>query len=384
MTNANTRDLELLCPACGAHIAPGDTFCEACGEALRAGAAVAEPASAAMPSTVSTAPPQPLPASIDDTAPIPRTDKSPKLCPHCGGQILDDGFCATCGQKARSPRDHWSEQPASWIGGVCDKGIVHAANEDAMALSATTDGSLAILVVCDGVTSAPHSDRAALAAARAACSRLTATPAPPDSSSVAKAISYWTDALTAAAVEASNAAVGVAHTLGDPAEPPSCTFVAAVVDDSLITVAWCGDSRAYWLPDTGEARQLSIDHSLGTEMLAAGKSRAEAEADPAFHTITRWFGADSVDHSPEFSSQTVDGPGWVLVCSDGLWNYASVIGEMAALVADLTSSVGSDPLPLCAALVDWANAAGGHDNITATVARCDPSLRLKQERTSGG
>ena len=52
---------------------------------------------------------------------------------------------------ARSPRDHWTEQPAPWIGGVCDKGIVHTANEDAMALAATPDGTLSILVVCDGI-----------------------------------------------------------------------------------------------------------------------------------------------------------------------------------------------------------------------------------------
>jgi serine/threonine protein phosphatase PrpC len=371
-------DNELTCPACAAPIADGDTFCEACGAQLD-GSAVGAPVVAAPTATGSTSRPT---ASADDTAPIPRTNKTSKVCTQCGGKILDDGFCGTCGQKARSPRDHWSEKPVPWVGGVCDKGVVHAANEDAMALAATADGSLAILVVCDGVTSAPHSDRAALAASRAACGYLTAVPMP--SGGVAAGITYWTEALEAATTEANTAAVGVAHTLGDPSEPPSCTYVAAVIADSLITVAWCGDSRAYWLPDTGEARQLTVDHSLGTELLVSGKTRAEAEADPAFHTITRWLGADSVDHSPEFTSQSIDGPGWVLVCSDGLWNYASALGEMVTLMADLSASAGSDPVPLAGALVDWANAAGGHDNITAALARCDPSLRLQQGRTSGG
>ena len=198
-------------------------------------------------------------------------------------------------------------------------------------------------------------------------------------------VSYWSDALRAAATEANAAAVGVAHTLGDPSEPPSCTFVAAVVADDLITVAWCGDSRAYWLPDAGDARQLTVDHSLGTEMIASGKSRAEAEADPAFHTITRWLGADSVDHSPEFASQSIEGPGWLLVCSDGLWNYASALDRDAhAADGSQSPAPGSEPVPLAEALVDWANAAGGHDNITAALARCDPSLRLERERTSRG
>jgi serine/threonine protein phosphatase PrpC len=157
-----------------------------------------------------------------------------------------------------------------------------------------------------------------------------------------------------------------------------------VVSGSLITVAWCGDSRAYWFPDSGDGRQLTVDHSLGSELLATGKSRAEAEADPAFHTITRWLGADSVDHSPELASQSIDGPGWLLACSDGLWNYASVLPEMRTLLSDLSASAGADPVPLAGALVDWANAAGGHDNITAALARCDPSLRLEPGRTSRG
>lgn len=353
---------ELKCPVCAAPIAASDTFCEACGAELLAPLAPAPPPA----------------AIVDDTAPIPRTVVTSATCSQCGGRILDDGFCGTCGQKARSPRDHWSEQPAPWVAGVCDKGIVHAGNEDAMALAATVDRPFAALVVCDGVTSAPNSDRASLAASRAACSHLTALPAP-SAGSVAAAVSYWTDALHGAASEANATAVGVAHTLGDPPEPPSCTFVAAVVSGLLITVAWCGDSRAYWLPDTGEPRQLTIDHSLGTELMAAGKSRAEAESDPTFHTITRWLGADSVDHSPEIASQSIDGPGWLLVCSDGLWNYASALDEMATLLRDLRSDAGTDPLPLAVALVDWANAAGGHDNITAALARCEPSLRLQQE-----
>ncbi len=372
--------IELTCPACDAPIAADETFCEACGVQLQGSPPLAAPNATAPPTSPAASP---RTVSIDDTAPIPRTIVASPDCAQCGGNMLDDGFCGTCGQKARSPRDHWTEQPAAWVAGVCDKGISHAANEDAMALSATADGSFAVLVVCDGVTSAPNSDRAALAASVAACGQLTSmSSSSPES--VAAAVSYWTDALVLACADANGAAVGVAHTLGDPSEPPSCTFVAAVVAGSLITVAWCGDSRAYWFPDGGDPRQLTIDHSLGTEMMAAGRSRAEAESDPAFHTITRWLGADSVDHTPEVASQSIESPGWLLVCSDGLWNYASALEEMATQLSTVQTTAGPDPLPMCAALVDWANTAGGHDNITAALARCDPSLRLERERTSRG
>ena len=359
-------DAELRCPACGAPIAGTDTFCEACGAQVGAGEAAPDPAA----------------DTAAKTTVVPDTSAG-GVCEHCGGEILDDGFCGTCGQKARSPRDHWSEQPAPWVGGVCDKGVVHPANEDAMALAADPDGGFAVVVVCDGVTSAPHSDRAAMAAARAACSLLSGVPVPV-THGVAATISYWTSALEKATSEANGAAVGVAHALGDPAEPPSCTFVAAIVADAVITVAWCGDSRAYWLPDAGDARQLTVDHSLGTALLAAGEPREQAEADPAFHTITRWLGADSVEHSAEFVSQTIDTPGWLLVCSDGLWNYASVLEEMVALVADKSATSNGDPVQLAAALVDWANAAGGHDNVTAALARCNPPVLLHGEGTSRG
>jgi len=363
-------DAELRCPACGQQIAATDTFCEACGAQV----AAAQPAPVEPPVVA---------RAGQDTDVVAETTLTNGVCEHCGGKILDDGFCGTCGQKARSPRDHWSEQPAPWVGGICDRGVMHPANEDAMALAANRDGSLAVVVVCDGVTSAPHSDRAALAAARAACNQLSGV-ALPTTHGVAPAISYWTDALQKATAEANAAAVGVSHTLGDPAEPPSCTFVAAVVADGVITVAWCGDSRAYWLPDTGPARQLTVDHSLGTALLAAGEPREQAEADPAFHTITRWLGADSVEHSAEFASQTVDAPGWLLVCSDGLWNYASVLDEMVALVAEMSVAANGDPVRLATTLVDWANAAGGHDNVTAALARCNPPVLLREEGTSRG
>lgn len=356
-------DASITCPACGEAVVSGDAFCESCGVALaREAAPLATPAttrdgSFAVPRTTLSQPP-----GTDDA------------CLECGGAVLDDGFCSVCGQKALSARDHWQENPVEWIGGVCDKGIVHARNEDAMALAGLPDRSLAVLVVCDGVTSAPDSDRAALAAAREACACLVATPMP-TTDSVAGTVSHWSDAIGRACVEANAATVGVARSLGNPSEPPSCTFIAAVLNNDVITVGWCGDSRAYWLPDAGEPVQLMLDHSLGTEMIQSGMSEAEAEADPTFHTITRWLGADSVDATPASSSHQVDEAGWLLVCSDGLWNYASRASAVAALLRQLLAAGLTTPVPIADGMVRWANAQGGHDNITAVLARYEPSLR---------
>ncbi len=107
-------------------------------------------------------------------------------------------------------------------------------------------------------------------------------------------------------------------------------------------------------------------------MIAAGASREDAEADPTSHTITRWLGADSVDSRPELRSVHLDGAGWVVVCSDGLWNYASEPEPIAELIGAAPSA---DPVDVADHLVAWANGRGGHDNVTAALARYDPSLR---------
>ena len=99
------------------------------------------------------------------------------------------------------------------------------------------------------------------------------------------------------------------------------------------------------------------------------RDRDAAEADHRAHSITRWLGADAHDAVARCASMTLDGPGWVLVCSDGLWNYCSPAGELRALVAATASERGHDPVAVAQGLIDFANARGGHDNVTVALAR---------------
>ena len=81
-------------------------------------------------------------------------------------------------------------------------------------------------------------------------------------------------------------------------------------------------------------------------------------------------------------SLDLDGPGWVLVCSDGLWNYCSEPQRPRRPGGDARAARrGADPLALAAALVDWANAQGGQDNITVALARIDPAWRRHRRTT---
>ena len=134
-------------------------------------------------------------------------------------------------------------------------------------------------------------------------------------------------------------------------DAPAATLVAAIAKDNRLTVVWIGDSRAYWIAG-GTASRITRDH---------------ASEDPEnFHALTRWVGADASELEPEIVQQEIAGPGLLLLCSDGLWNYAAHEEDMATLVTDAAQP---DPAALSMArkLVEFAIGQGGHDNITAAI-----------------
>src|SRR5262249_2406189 len=94
-------------------------------------------------------------------------------------------------------------------------------------------------------------------------------------------------------------------------------------------------------------------------------SPEEAMASPQAHVITRWLGADLPEPAPHVVSFTPPGPGALVVCSDGLWNYRPEAAGLAALLA-LPSGLG-DPLGAASNLVRFAVEAGGMDNITVAL-----------------
>ena len=305
-------------------------------------------------------PPLPEPMLVLDgelppaAAPTPEADHG--TCASCGGGFDEEGWCTRCGERRPDPRHHVTSAPSAAVAGVCDRGRRHRDNEDAMALWAD-DGEpgRAVLVVCDGVSSAPRSAEASLAAAEAALEQLRGPGDPEERHD--RAARAAADAVAAVAAESHR-------------DSPSCTYVSAVVEDGRASIASIGDSRAYWLPDAGEPQRLTSDDSMAEEQVRAGIPRAEAEAGPLAHTITRWLGPDSPDHRPGTATHDVAAPGWLLLASDGLWNYASDPADLAAVVRSVGARAGHSPAALAQGLVDWANEQGGADNITVALARC--------------
>ena len=356
-------DGSLKCPHCGAEVAAQEAFCEACGGALTpSGAAPAEVAD-------DMAAPIDLTRSIQTKAEDDDTVIVARPCLNCGGVVGADGYCETCGTKAPTERDHYTEHPAPWVAACCDRGVRHHRNEDATAVAAEQDpGSRAVLVVCDGVSTSQDSDIASLAAARTARDVLTAHK-PAGLGTPASRIAAISNAVVKAAASA-NAAV-IDKTAPGSDNAASCTFAAAVVEDDLVVYGNVGDSRIYWIPDPGSSEnptELSVDDSVAQMRIAMGTPRDEAENGPQAHAITKWLGRDSPDFAPRTGSVSVSAPGWVLVCSDGLWNYVSEAAAIQTLIAELTSE-DTDSLTLAIALVNWANAQGGKDNVSVALAR---------------
>ncbi|MFT4294185.1 MAG: protein phosphatase 2C domain-containing protein, partial [Micropruina sp.] len=188
----------------------------------------------------------------------------------------------------------------------------------------------------------------------------------------------FAEALIEAAAAAQRAVIE--HTASDTRNAASCTFAAAVLDGDRVHWASLGDSRVYLLGD-GTGVQLSTDHSVAEELIRAGLPRAEAESSRQAHAITRWLGRDSENPTPDTGVYPLTLGGWLLVCSDGLWNYAS---EPAALARRLraASEASDEPVKVAAELVKWANAQGGKDNVTVALARPDANLNGTPQASS--
>jgi serine/threonine protein phosphatase PrpC len=290
-----------------------------------------------------------------------------KTCLACrSGHVDRDGYCENCGHAQPRERDHL-ERELGAVAAVSDRGLRHHRNEDAFTVSSTAlpDGTPAVVaIVCDGVSSATRPDEASMAAARAAGESLLGTlprgTHPPQA--MHDAIVAASNAVNSLAAEPETAREHTPHQ-----NAPACTLVAAVVTSSLLVVGWVGDSRAYWVPvDRGAPpTRLTEDDSWAAQMVAAGlMSEAEAYADRRAHAITGWLGADAYQLEPHTACFEPDRPGVVVVCTDGLWNYAEAAEEMAEVVPpDATRR----PLHAARVLVGHALDGGGHDNVTVAV-----------------
>ena len=325
------------CPGCGEAVGQEDRFCESCGASL-----------------------------LVRRTPVggPLDERAGGACVACGGGNVDaEAFCTDCGRAQPSGRDRM-ECDLGLVVGVSDKGRRRARNEDSMAYGTVLGADApptVVGVVCDGVAT---SDRADSASQRA----------------VDEALGVLLDAVleNGDAADATRTAVAkaieVVSALADPSVPgtaPSCTFVSAVVTPEKVTVGSVGDSRVYWLaaPDSTAvpSQVLTADDTVAAELIAEGMSEEEANSVHQAHALSKWIGADAGDIEPRVVEFEPGGPGHVLLCSDGLWNY---VPDAAALAEAMPAEGG---MVAAAGLTTIALDLGGHDNITTVLVPFPPT-----------
>ncbi|WP_052344695.1 PP2C family protein-serine/threonine phosphatase [Thermocrispum municipale] len=340
MTNSPSTDFSLadtepvrprhVCPDCSSPVGKRDRFCEVCGRNL-----------------------------LLHRTPVGGPDPAMQVatCISCDfAEIDSEGFCLRCGRSQPLGRDR-VVYDLGVVAGVSDRGRRRERNEDALALGwigRRDSPKCVVAVVCDGVAFSSRASEASQGAADAAVDILLS------------AMSGTADptAATRAAAAAASAAVNRLADEGDHEEgPPATTYVSAIVNESEVTIGWIGDSRAYWLA-TGSngtrSRCLTVDHTRANELVASGVSAVAAGAAEDANALARWLGADADDPRPQVQRFRPNGPGTVLLCTDGLWGYLS---GPSVLAAHLPVG-GRDPLGTAMDLTEAANERGGRDNIT--------------------
>ena len=260
------------------------------------------------------------------------------------------------------------------------RGRVRHANQDACAALAEHGA----FVVCDGVGGAAGGEVASHLATEVFLDCL----AQPNSATQARA-------RLAEAIRAANQAV-FRHSRKSPSlHGMGTTLVSLLWEEDTqqskdarvsptLWIAHVGDSRCY-LFRSGRLQMLTEDHSLVEEHVRAGVlSRAQAAASPMRNIITRAIGTQPTVE-PEIALHAAQPGDLYLLASDGLSRELDD-GEIAQILARTAGPAALAPgrrdtaapdLALqsaldsaCQALIDAANAKGGHDNITVLLVAC--------------
>lgn len=136
------------------------------------------------------------------------------------------------------------------------------------------------------------------------------------------------------------------------------TLTAALVIGDQVTISQVGDSRAYFIFPDGRIQKMTQDHSLVRRLVELGQiTEKEAATHPQRNVLYRAVG-QAEPFRPDISTHVLPSPGYLLLCSDGLWG---VVPEIEIFEAVKKSKNTTEA---CHRLVELANAAGGPDNIS--------------------
>jgi protein phosphatase len=249
---------------------------------------------------------------------------------------------AGCGQDVGRQRDH---------------------NEDALFSLTTTLANNAshlvfgLYIVADGMGGHQHGELASEIAARAMAEHViknlytplfSVNPAPPPES----------------LQEIMAGGVQIAHEqIVESVSGGGTTLTCVLILGKQMVIAHVGDSRVYTADLHGNLRALTRDHSLVRRLEELGQlTPEEAAVHPQRNVLYRALGQGE-PFEPEVITAPLPHPGYLLLCSDGLWGVVPE-KELGQIIINAPS-----PQVACQQMIDAANEAGGPDNITAILVR---------------
>lgn len=204
-----------------------------------------------------------------------------------------------------------------------------------------------VFVVCDGMGGAAAGEIASRLAVDTLVERLCAVTSPADRRRALEE-----------SIAAANRLVYTQSAKDAALRGMGTTLVAVAVQDHSALIAHVGDSRCY-LFRAGQLTRQTNDHSLVDEQVRLGHiTQQDAERSPLKNVITRAIGTQpSVE--PDITELPLEPGDILLLCSDGL--IREVPDPKIAAILKLAATLEEK----CRQLIETANSAGSHDNVTA-------------------
>ena len=257
------------------------------------------------------------------------------------------------------------------IFGLTDVGQVREHNEDNLLvanlcegarLSTSTTHSVSVqrdgvlLGVCDGMGGAAAGEVASQLAIDLVYEQMNAGKIPPNGDELARNMVH--------AIEFAGGHIFQEARADRSRRGMGTTSTIAVLNDSRLYLGQVGDSRAYLLRGE-ELKLLTRDQSLVNQLIEAGQlTEEEAETFEHNNIILQALGT-SETVQVDLTYADIQEDDQIILCSDGLSGMIRD-QQIKSILLESTS-----PEQACRTLVNRANAAGGHDNITVIVAQIE-------------
>lgn len=256
--------------------------------------------------------------------------------------------------------------------GRTDRGHRRSENQDCILCDVSTDGTMGIFAVADGMGGQRAGEVASAITVATLREHLLPLLHEDQTPAVARAAAAPTGASpsgTQSLSETVNAAINrcneriLLHAAAHPeTRGLGSTLTLVLIKGSLAVIGNIGDSRTYRV--RGEAiERLTHDHSLVAHLAAIGQiAPDDVYSHPHRSYIYRALGTES-EAQPDIMTERLQSGDTLLLCSDGLWEMVRD--------GDIHQAITGAPSPdeVAARLVAMANGNGGEDNISAIVVK---------------